>query len=96
MDAAANVTSKCEESLYAKKVTTSRRHKDGRRHLSHCRAARTLRASPKEEFIMKKPFAVQFVKSVSDKSLETVAGGSGITTYAISINPKTGKVIDHS
>ena len=43
---------------------------------------------------IKVPFAVQFVKSVSDKSLETVNGGSGITTMHISINPTTGKVID--
>jgi hypothetical protein len=44
----------------------------------------------------KVPFAVQFVKSVSDKSLETVNGAEGVTTLAISINPKTGKVIDRT
>jgi hypothetical protein len=43
---------------------------------------------------IKVPFAVQFVKSVSDKSLETVNGGSGVHTMHISVNPKTGKVID--
>jgi hypothetical protein len=43
---------------------------------------------------IKVPFAVQFVKSVSDKSLESVKVGGGVTTMHISINPATGAVID--
>jgi hypothetical protein len=40
------------------------------------------------------PFAVKFVKSLSDKSLESVSGAGGVHTMHVSINPATGAVID--